>query len=762
MRRKRANRKLGVNLFIIPFIGVSVTFFGLGFLVVSNVTGSVNAHLEDDALTIAQGYSRSLAKAVEAHEIVNDLLEQKLRAAGKIAVSYEDSYSSELLTWIAGNLEVDEIYYYDADGVIRCSNGKYIGWRATEGHPVHDFMISGRESQIDVIRRDTESELYYKYGYFRGRDGTFVQIGVLAERVHEFLGGFEIQRLLEELYDHRVVKRLWFVDTEFTVVGSTDRAFLGSRVTDPETVAALREGSDQKVFSTRVGPAAYNVLVPVYLDGRRIGTLGVRLSLEEAETAASWIGMIGTAAFLITYGSLLATYVLVSRKNLKLFRFAYYDSLTGLPNHRYLKEVLGEELQELGEEPKALMLVNCLGFRLMNMTFGFEHADGILVEMAKRLEELPRDRIRPFRFSADRFILLVRQHRGAEDLVSLARVTHTLFDRPVGVEGIEHHLDVNIGIVQLDERYRGVDKLLKDVWVAIDHPGGEDAPAYAFFDEEMERRLQREDAVEKELRAAIAGSGSVRLCLEYQPLVRADTGGVIGFEALSRLDSDRLGRISPLEFIGVAERRHLIVQLGELIIDSACRFVAKLLHEGCPDHYVAMNISGFQLLHDDFIRSFLNRASKVGIGLSNLEIEITESVLLNGHELVNEKIGQLKECGVRVSLDDFGTGYSSFSLLKSLRLDTIKIDRFFIADIPAVDHTEIITGDFISMAHKLGLSVVAEGVENEAQREYLREHGCDTLQGFLFSEPVAEPQALEFAKTRAILPHGVSRTERSS
>jgi len=282
--------------------------------------------------------------------------------------------------------------------------------------------------------------------------------------------------------------------------------------------------------------------------------------------------------------------------------------------------------------------------------------------------------------------------------------------------------------------------VLKDATVALTACKDLQKP-YSIFNQGMYQRIQREEVLVKELRQAMESTRREDLYLEYQPIVSGETLKILSFEALARMRSKTFGRISPLEFIQVAEKNMLMVELGGYFLDCALDFLEKLQGAGYKDIKVALNISGIQLLQNGFTTMLLEKLDEKDISPHQLELEITESILLENFSLINSKLRRLSLAGVKVALDDFGTGYSSFLRLQELSIDTLKIDRYFIQSLREEDE-ETLTSDMIKMAHRFGLKVVAEGVETAFQRAYLKRFGCDALQGFLFSPSVKEDQAL--------------------
>lgn len=332
------------------------------------------------------------------------------------------------------------------------------------------------------------------------------------------------------------------------------------------------------------------------------------------------------------------------------------------------------------------------------------------------------------------------------DLIRLANKINEIFNNPFKSTDVNQFIGAQVGIVEIDNNYNSIDQLLKDASVALTYIKDNSSANYAFFNEEIENIVKREEMIEKEIRTALSEKNTKKLYLEYQPQVDLKTNQIVGFEALTRMKTKNLGLISPVEFIDIVERKQLMIPFGNWVLKTACNFIGVLNNKGYDVIKVAVNISGIQLMRDDFIDTVMDIIKETGIKESNLKLEITESIILEGFTIVNSRLKQLRDLGIEIALDDFGTGYSSLSRIRGLNIDCVKIDKYFISKIPVKDHSELITKEIISMCHKIGLTVIAEGVEVKEQRRYLVENHCDIMQGYLFSKPLSKEKALQILK----------------
>ena len=558
---------------------------------------------------------------------------------------------------------------------------------------------------------------------------------------HDTLDGITIRSLFEELQYSCHVNRMSLIDNNFTITASTDEHTIGETVTKWITEDALSK-RDEYVYTTATdGERRCVVCIPIPMETISFGTLVVESSVRETDAVISRISTFGTLILVIVFVSLACTMAVAYHKSARLTRLAYYDEVTNLPNARYMEVFLAKEIKTVRNGSGAIMLISCDDFRTMSMRFGLTHSEQLRNNLGDTLRGYENDTRTLFRLSSDRFVFFMKNYRDEHELISFAKEISGISGRPFLVKGTEQYLCIKIGIVKLEGRNESIERLLKAAMVSLNFVRRNGSEHFAFFDEEMEKRLVRDDQIENELRTELSGSGSQSLYLEYQPVVNGKTNDITGFEALVRMRSTHLGQIPPVEFIDVGERRQLILPLGMWVLRKVCAFIRRLNARGRSGVAVAVNISGLQLLRDDFIPTVLELIKANGIDGSSIVFEITESVLLDNYDLINRRLNELREHGIRIALDDFGTGYSSFSRLSELNIDIAKIDKFFIDRIRRKERGALITGTIISIAHQLGLSVVAEGVEIEQQRRYLMNEGCDLMQGFLFSKSLSETDA---------------------
>lgn len=424
-----------------------------------------------------------------------------------------------------------------------------------------------------------------------------------------------------------------------------------------------------------------------------------------------------------------------------------HDRWTGLYNREYLEKVLTQDTRSAMPGKRALISINLSTVQLLTANYGFHYTQKLIKKASEALKQYCDESHSFFKTYENRFVFYVKDYKEKKDLLdlcdSIAGTLESVFetDRIAG----------GIGIIEIDrERDENVDSLLKKLLIASEKSLNIfDKDFHAcFYDEALEAKVNREGDIRQELSRVAAEDDSSNLYLMFQPILDLKTDKICGFEALARLNTEKLGVVSPVEFIPIAEKTKLIVPIGEKIFYKAFAFLKKLEARGYDTVSVAVNVSAVQLLRPDFADKLHEILRETHVNPLNVAVEITESVFSSDYEKINDIIHRLRESGIQISIDDFGTGYSSLARERALNVDCLKIDKFFIDNMLKVGSQKSITADIISMAHKLGHYTVAEGVEHEEQKQYLSECGCDKIQGYYIAKPLPEETALAFLDGR--------------
>lgn len=428
-------------------------------------------------------------------------------------------------------------------------------------------------------------------------------------------------------------------------------------------------------------------------------------------------------------------------KELRLKYISEHDPLTDLYNRRCLEEKLESGLIELPNRKRAIILLSLSNISAISLTYGYAISDKIVRELADKLKALTSADREVYHLSLKQFAFCYENYMDEEELVEFSRAVLDIF---MSIPMLQI-VGCGIGILQIDKYNYDVDTIIKYAAIASENATKDLAFGYAFFEDDMVAKLNREADVKEELIRILLenyGSSDEGIILQYQPIIDLRTSAIVGFEALARLKSNKLGVVPPDEFIPLAEETQLISEIGKEVMCSVCSAISTVRSMGYEDLRFYVNISPIELLRNEFIEELTAMIELYGINPENLGLEITESVFTDRFDLINEKLRAIKEMGLYVAIDDFGTGYSSLARESELNVDCLKIDKIFIDRLLQINLTRAITGDIISMAHKMGHIVVAEGVEDEMQVQYLKDNNCDMMQGFLFCKPIDFDSAL--------------------
>ncbi|PCK91972.1 GGDEF domain-containing protein [Pseudomonas viridiflava] len=414
---------------------------------------------------------------------------------------------------------------------------------------------------------------------------------------------------------------------------------------------------------------------------------------------------------------------------------AHFDELTGLANRSLFNERLREARERVrsGGRSLALLHINLDRFKLLNESLGHEIADQLLRHVARRLSSAMPEADTIARLSGDEFAVLFD---GYSNLSSLARVTSRLLGKlrvPLSVAGHELVISASVGISLLSDSAREVSALVSQANMAMQHAKHLGGNNFQFFTQSLQASTLERLQLEIQLRRAIEEQ---QLQVFYQPKLCLKTGRLDSAEALVRWHHPQRGMVAPSEFIGLAEETGLISAIGEFVLRQACWQACEWQRQGMAPIRVSVNLSVHQLRQGKLVSLVRQVLEETGLAPQWLELELTESQLLDSVEHIIVTFQQLRDLGVKLAIDDFGTGYSSLSYLRRFPVDYVKIDRAFISGLGDGTEDAAIIQAIISMAHSLGLKVVAEGVENQSQLEFLRSHGCDEVQGYLISRPI--------------------------
>ena len=416
---------------------------------------------------------------------------------------------------------------------------------------------------------------------------------------------------------------------------------------------------------------------------------------------------------------------------------AYHDLLTKLPNRALLRDRLSLAISQAKREDEklAVMFLDLDRFKNINDSLGHMIGDELLQQVSMRLKECIRAADTLARFGGDEFTLMLpRLHNARDDACKLANKITNILKQPFIIEGHELYVSASIGIALYPQDGTSIDTLIKHADVAMYHVKGQGKNGYQFYSNEMNVPYLEKLSLDTGIHRALDNN---EFSLVYQPQVNLRTGEIVGVEALLRWEHPEHGAISPSEFIPFAEESGLIIDIGYWVVKTACAELSRWRTAGLPDIRMSINISACQLMEDNIVRNIINIMKDYDVPGSCIELEITENAIMDDMDSIIRKLQELSSHGITIAIDDFGTGYSSLSYLHKLPIHTLKIDRTFLKESRINKGDNTIINTIVAMAKGLSLNVIAEGVESQAQLEYLREIDCSEAQGFLFGKPLA-------------------------
>lgn len=423
-------------------------------------------------------------------------------------------------------------------------------------------------------------------------------------------------------------------------------------------------------------------------------------------------------------------------------QLAYHDGLTGLYNRvafmKYAYDIFHDASVSAGKH--AIFFIDLDNFKNINDTLGHDYGDLLLQGVSEKMNACISEDDILARNGGDEFLILKSRFDTQDDLENFASQLVNVVHHPFVLKDEIATVSMSVGIAVFPDNGLTISELIKNADIAMYNAKNSGKNSYRFFNSYMEDDVNRKNDLVEILAHVIEKN---EIYLQYQPQVNVESGLVTGYEALMRIESELVGFISPAEFIPIAEESGLINSLGEWALIEACNFNQVLIKSGFGPLRVSVNVSTTQLKDSHLIEVIRSIPEKTGMALKHLEIEITESVLMNSFEHNLMLINQMKELGCSIALDDFGTGYSSFNYLTQIPIDTLKIDKSFIDGICSNEKDRCIADSIIDLAHKMNISVVAEGVEDNNQLQILQNQFCDTLQGFLFSKPLNSTDFIE-------------------
>jgi len=507
--------------------------------------------------------------------------------------------------------------------------------------------------------------------------------------------------------------------------------------------------SDQRVSAfhaiVRGDGARSGAAFPLIVHDQAVGVM-IYMSTEPAAFTDEFVELLQRLADNVSFA--MENFDRAEEKNKADERIEYlasYDSLTNLPNRETFNGLLREAIEaaQRREHQFALLFIDLDRFKVINDSLGHEAGDLLLLEIADRLRRVLRASDVVARLGGDEFVVILDQCGEIDDVQRISAELLTVLGKPMELAGHECHTTASIGIAMYPANGADAQTLTKNADMAMYLAKEDGKNGYRFFSNEVKTQSIERLSLESALRRALERE---QFSLNYQPKVDMETGQITGVEALLRWNHPDLGNVSPAQFIPLAEETGLIVPIGRWVLNEACAQAMAWQRRGLLPLSMAVNLSPRQFVDEHLLQDVDEALAASGMSPVLLQLEVTESMMMRNVGRALKVLDAIQSRGIRLAIDDFGTGYSSMSLMKHFPIDTIKIDRSFVRDLPHDSEDQAIAQAIISMGKALGMTVVAEGVENVEQEAFLRAHGCDEMQGFLIAKPLPAKQMAELLR----------------
>lgn len=527
------------------------------------------------------------------------------------------------------------------------------------------------------------------------------------------------------------------------------------RITGANAAALRLIGAPEEVV---IGSVCHHFVCPAEEGSCPITDLNQQVSHSERVllTATGERLPVLKTAVTVTFGgrpSILESFVDISERKRSedaVRHQAYHDSLTGLPNRAHFYEQLGEALSAAASSNTmlAVLFLDLDRFKTINDTLGHAVGDALLQEVALRLQQCVRAEDAIARLGGDEFALLLPGLERPELAAFVAQRLLEALRVPCLINGYELHTSTSIGITLFPKDGRDAEALLQGADIALYHAKDQGRDTFRYYDSWINASTRQRLTLENDLRHALARNEFI---IHYQPQVHAPSGRIVGLEALLRWQHPDLGLLLPSRFIGIAEETGLIETIGEWVLRETCTQVKAWQDEGLPRVRAAVNLSPLQFHQRNLVGVVQEALDATGLDPAYLELELTESTAMRNVDFSVKLMASLKAMGLRLCLDDFGVGYTSLVYLKQFPLDTVKIDRTFLSALQQAASDAAIISAIIGIARSLGLGIIGEGVETDAQLRFLLAHGCEVMQGYLFARPVPAPAMARLLRERMLV-----------
>ncbi|MBW4258530.1 EAL domain-containing protein [Methanobacterium sp. YSL] len=770
------------RMFVIPMVFLLFITVTFGFITFYFTLNRFKQTMIDAGSHLAETLSLSITSSQQHKADYIAALDTTLISAGQYVLKNRDQISNDYLKGLTEAFIVSEIYWYSPDGeILYDANDTYVGWTPIPEDPIDRFMKSGLNLYIEDIRKFTEDDRYFKFVYIRDTDGYFVQVGLNATEIQTLIARFDFQYIVEQFVnDNPELLYALIIDQNYISVADSDIADIGINYSGDsayeKALYGITIGSDW--YYDRVGEVILEVSTPIYYHDEVIGVLGIGYSYDSYYTIRTFL----LASFIILITAILLLYTVIQysriikplrkfskqieavnvdsitsiqtnesqgvlsglnhiftqllrkvydkeHENLaiidKMTSLAFTDQLTQLPNRNAGVQILKDLCVD--DQTVAVIYLDVDNFKTVNDTRGHDFGDLLIQEIAKRLKQISVSNIHVFRQQGDEF-LIVYAYPELDKLVALIDYIKSQFTTAVTIEDTAIFVEFSMGIATYPKDGRTPATLLHKADVAMYEAKKRDKMSHMFYDDQMHANLNRKNEVLALLNDAILNDW---FYMVYQPQINIDNNEIVGLEALLRIQDSK---VSPSEFITVAEQNRLINKIGRIVIDKVLQQQKQWIEAKLSPVPVFVNLSAIQLQDPaiiDFIRMSLE---KYEVPAELFGIEVTESAIIDSREQAIQTLKLMKEMGIKTAIDDFGSGQAGINYMTNFKVDIVKFDKSF-SDRYLNEQNINIYLTILKLTSEFGFITLAEGIETKAQVDLLQQTNCKLVQGYYYHKP---------------------------
>jgi diguanylate cyclase (GGDEF)-like protein len=728
--------------------------FSILFLTTVSSTIIQNNYRQEAESNIDLIASSIETELVDYHTVdlyIEETLENSLHAVALHLFENEGLITNAYLEQLTEEFSLTSIMWISATGsVLNASDPDLYDADIGSEDPLYEFLTGSETALIEPIMESTVTPgKYYKTAYYKTLSGKMVQISTFVEGHEDILSLFSIQAVIDDIIDTPNILFARFVSPNYAILSHSDSTLIGEIITDEAIIEAIDSKTSLSIshFHILENIESFCVVKPIYYDDVFIGVLNIGFDIDYLLPTSRLINLAISATSVIVYMIIVLILLYGTKTQSRIYQAAYIDPVSGFYTRMAFETFVDEMYKTSSMSSRSFVLMNIDNFTQITGMQGLKVGDTILQVIAERLKSFfPADAL--YKLQEDDFIITMN-HTDVDEVQQIAKKIKESVSEEIQIGDLSFSLTCTSALMVGAGYNIDTTEVIRRLTTTLREAKKIKRGSYMFYDEKVVKRLKYHNNIEKAIKAALLSESHKGLYVVFQPIVDIQNQNtIVGFEALTRLETVDLGNVPPSDFIPIAEDNGLIDDLDRFVLHQSCDFYHEMLKKGLNPIpiSISVNASAYELMNPKFAEHVIAFLHLHEVPADHIRIELTESVLAMNFDRLNESLTELKNGGVKISIDDFGTGYSSLSYLKLSQIDFVKLDRAFVTELETSTQDYTIASAVVSIANTLGAEVIAEGVETEIQLKKLIQLGSHYAQGYYFSKPVVREAALKLLK----------------